>query len=650
MCGILGQVDYLSTSAWNESKFKKALSLQKHRGPDDSGVVVGEDFIFGHRRLSIIDLDSHAKQPMTSSDGEVILVFNGEIYNYQELRKDLVKKGYSFSTKSDTEVLLYSYYEHGIECIQNFIGMFAFAIFDNRTQKTFIVRDRLGVKPLYYCKIKDTITFSSEIKSILELADLDVALNIKAVSSYLSFRYPILDDTFFDSIYSLPPAHYIELTKGSFFINEYWSLVDSFKEQKVDKGEEFYLNKLQHLLESSVKYRMISDVPIGVFLSGGVDSSVITSIMANESKDPVNTFTIGFNESEFNEFSYADIIAKKYNTRHHKIIIDSADYLENLEKLIKYKDAPLSVPNEVPLYIMSKELKKNITVVLSGEGADEIFAGYGRIFRSPYDLYRIQNIDSLDLSDDEKDKLCKNFIKKYIVDSFESDVDHFHNIYSYTSLLDKKALLNSSIPLDDIENDFLDKFIYLFNEIKNETYYNKMMYVFEKIHLVGLLQRLDVSTMAASIEARVPFVDHRLVEFAFSIPFKYKIKWGKDNSKYNSRVLMSDQISEKYDTPKYILKKAFENKLPNEILYRKKVGFPVPLYNWLGGEFKKYAETILLSSAAQSRGIYNVANIEKMLNNDRVHEDHGLAMKIWMLVNLELFCMRYFNKSISFKG
>ena len=527
--------------------------------------------------------------------------------------------------------------------------MFAFAIFDNRTKKTFIVRDRLGVKPLYYCKIKDTITFSSEIKSILELADLDEALNIKAVSSYLSFRYPILNDTFFESIYSLPPAHYIELTKDSFLIKEYWSLVDRFKEQKEDKGEEFYLNKLQYLLESSVKYRMISDVPFGAFLSGGVDSSIVTSIMANESKDPVNTFTIGFDEPEFNEFSYADIIAKKYNTNHHKIVINSADYFNNLNQLIKYKDAPLSVPNEVPLYIMSKELKKYITVVLSGEGADEIFAGYGRIFRSPYDLNRIQNIDSLDLSDDEKDKFCKNFIKKYIVDSFESDVDHFHTVYSYISFPEKKELLNPLIPLDDIENDFLDKFIYLFNEIKDETYYNKMMYVFEKIHLVGLLHRLDTSTMAASIEARAPFVDHRLVEFAFSIPFKYKMKWCEDSSKYNSRILMSDQISEKYDTPKYLLKKAFENKLPNEILYRKKVGFPVPLYNWLGGEFKKYAETILLSSAAQSRGIYNVANIEKMLNNDRVHEDHGLAMKIWMLVNLELFCMRYFNKSISFK-
>ncbi len=643
MCGILGQVDYLSTSAWNESKFKKALSLQKHRGPDDSGVVVGENFIFGHRRLSIIDLDSHAKQPMTSSDGEVILVFNGEIYNYQELRKDLVKKGYSFSTKSDTEVLLYSYYEYGIECIQNFIGMFAFAIFDNRTQKTFIVRDRLGVKPLYYCKIKDTITFSSEIKSILELADLDVALNIKAVSSYLSFRYPILDDTFFDGIYSLPPAHYIELTQDSFLIKEYWSLVDRFKEQKEDKGEEFYLNKLQYLLESSVKYRMISDVPFGAFLSGGVDSSIVTSIMANESKDPVNTFTIGFDEPEFNEFSYADIIAKKYNTNHHKIVINSADYFNNLNQLIKYKDAPLSVPNEVPLYIMSKELKKYITVVLSGEGADEIFAGYGRIFRSPHDLYRIQNIDSLDLSSDEKDKLCINFIKKYIVDSFESDVDHFHTVYSYISLLDKKALLNPLIPLDDIENDFLDKFIYLFNEIKDETYYNKMMYVFEKIHLVGLLHRLDVSTMAASIEARVPFVDHRLVEFAFSIPFKYKIKWCKDSSKYNSRVLMSDQISEKYDTPKYILKKAFENKLPNEILYRKKVGFPVPLHNWFDGKFKKYAKTILLGSAAKSRKIYNIGNIKKMLNNDRLHKDHDFAMKIWMLVNLELFSQEYFD-------
>ena len=521
--------------------------------------------------------------------------------------------------------------------------MFAFAIFDNRTKKTFIVRDRLGVKPLYYCKIKDTITFSSEIKSILELADLDEALNIKAVSSYLSFRYPILNDTFFESIYSLPPAHYIELTKDSFLIKEYWSLVDRFKEQKEDKGEEFYLNKLQYLLESSVKYRMISDVPLGTFLSGGVDSSIVTSIMANESKDPVNTFTIGFDEPEFNEFSYADTIANKYNTNHHKIVINGADYFNNLKQLIKYKDAPLSVPNEVPLYIMSKELKKYITVVLSGEGADEIFAGYGRIFRSPYDLYRIQNIDSLDLSDDEKDKLCKYFIKKYIVDNFESDVDHFHSIYSYTSLLDKKAILNSSIPLDDIENDFLDKFIYLFNEIKNETYYNKMMYVFEKIHLVGLLQRLDTSTMAASIEARVPFVDHRLVEFAFSIPFKYKIKWCKDGGKYKSRVLMSNEISERYDIPKYILKKAYENELPKDILYRKKAGFPVPLHDWLGGKFRKYAKKILLSKAAKNRKIYNIDNIKKILDSDELHADHGFAMKIWMLVNLELFSREYFD-------
>ncbi|MBT5399391.1 asparagine synthase, partial [bacterium] len=369
----------------------------------------------------------------------------------------------------------------------------------------------------------------------------------------------------------------------------------------------------------------------------------VTSIMANESKDPVNTFTIGFDEPEFNEFSYADTIANKYNTNHHKIVINGADYFNNLKQLIKYKDAPLSVPNEVPLYIMSKELKKYITVVLSGEGADEIFAGYGRIFRSPYDLYRIQNIDSLDLSDDEKDKLCKYFIKKYIVDNFESDVDHFHSIYSYTSLLDKKAILNSSIPLDDIENDFLDKFIYLFNEIKNETYYNKMMYVFEKIHLVGLLQRLDTSTMAASIEARVPFVDHRLVEFAFSIPFKYKIKWCKDGGKYKSRVLMSNEISERYDIPKYILKKAYENELPKDILYRKKAGFPVPLHDWLGGKFRKYAKKILLSKAAKNRKIYNIDNIKKILDSDELHADHGFAMKIWMLVNLELFSREYFD-------
>ena len=637
MCGILGQINLGTTGDIDKIKFKKALDLQKHRGPDDSDIYMGDTFIFGHRRLSIIDLNSHAKQPMVSNDGNYVVVFNGEIYNYLEIKDELIKKGYKFRTKSDTEVLLNSFIEYGIKCIEKFIGMFAFAIYDKTKNEFYIVRDRLGVKPLYYTKENNNIIFSSEIKSILELSRQKKELNTDAISSYLSFRYPVLNDTFFKGIYSLPPAHYIKISKKGFELNEYWSLVNKFSEQKNDFGEEYYIKRLKDLLEDSVKLRMRSDVAFGAFLSGGVDSSIITALMAQNSSKPIKTFTIGFSEDGYNEFEYARIVSDIYKTDHREIILSADDYIDTMEKLIEFKCAPLSVPNEVPLYLMSKELKKYITVVLSGEGADEIFGGYGRIFRSPYDFERMKNIDNLNLTNNEKEELSKNFIKKYGVKSFSNEIEHFLNIYSYTSFKDKKKLLN--IDLEKIEKKIEEKFLNYFNEIKNETYYNKILYIFEKVHLVGLLHRLDTTTMAASVEARVPFVDHRLVEFAFTIPFKYKLKWIDERPK----TLMSDKISENFDIPKYILKKAYENELPKEILYRKKMGFPVPLNNWFGGDFNKYAKNILLSTTAKKRGLYNTSNIQKWLNSDKLIKDHSFAMKIWMLINIELFIRKYFD-------
>ena len=643
MCGILGHISLKENSSVDRSRFKVALDLQEHRGPDDSDIYEEPTFIYGHRRLSIIDLDSHARQPMISKCGNYILIFNGEIYNYQEIRDELRLKGYQFHTSSDTEVLLNAYIEYGIESIQRFIGMFAFVLYDRPQKAHYIVRDRLGIKPLFFTFDDDKLIVSSEIKSILSLDGKERELDHKAVSSYLSFRYPILDNTFFEGIRSLAPAHYLKLIDGTFEKIEYWNMTEKFKEQQTDKGERYYISRLQELLESAVTYRMRSDVPLGAFLSGGVDSSIITALMAKNSTEAVKTFTIGFDEAGFNEFRYADIIAKKYHTEHHEIILSGEDYIKTMETLIGYKDAPLSVPNEVPLYLMSKALKEHITVVLSGEGADEIFGGYGRIFRSPYDLKRIQEIELLDLSQEQKRDFSKAFFKKYLIDTFDDEIDHFMNIYSYTSFKDKETLLNDRLDLQKIETELIDKFMNYFDELKDESYYNKMMYAFEKVHVVGLLHRVDTTTMAASVEARVPFVDHRLVEFAFSLPLKYKLRWSNEQAKEDSKALMSDEISEVYDTPKYILKKAYEGILPNEVLYRKKMGFPVPLNNWFGGHFNEYAKKILLSDEAEARGIYNTEEIKNWLESDRLIKDHSFAMKIWMLVNLELFNKRHFN-------
>lgn len=643
MCGILGQISLKGSLDFDPHLFKKSLDLQSHRGPDASDFYQDERVILGHRRLSIIDLNSHATQPMISDCGSYILVFNGEIYNFEEIKKYLIEAGYIFHTNSDTEVLLNSYIEYGIDCIHKLIGMFAFAIEDKVNDVTYIVRDRLGVKPLYYYANDETIIFSSEVKSIVSLGNIRKELNLNAVSSYFSFRYPILNDTFFEGVSSLAPAHYLKIDPSGLEQVEYWRLSDKVQEQSVDKGEEFYIAKLREILESAVKYRMISDVPIGAFLSGGVDSSVITALMSMASKDPVRTFTIGFEEDGYNEFEFANLIVEKYQTNHTEITLSGGNYLETMEQLIDYKDAPLSVPNEVPLYLMSKELKKYITVVLSGEGADEIFGGYGRIFRSPYDLERIKNINQLGLSEEEKRELVEGFIRKYGVDQFEDEIDHFMNIYSYTSLETKRYLLSNSIDLQRIEDLFVNKFLTYFDELEGESYYNKMMYTFEKIHLVGLLHRVDMTTMAASVEGRVPFVDHRLVEFAFTIPLKYKLKWIGEDSLEKAKATISDAISEVYDTPKYILKKAYEGVVPNDVLYRKKMGFPVPLNDWFGGDFNKYARKLLLSERAKKRNLYRIGNIEDLLDSDRLKEDHGLAMKIWMLVNIEIFIKKNFD-------
>jgi asparagine synthase (glutamine-hydrolysing) len=636
MCGILGYI-----GAVEDQRFVDALNLQRHRGPDDWGVWREGKLNLGHRRLSIVDLSDSASQPMVVAGGNIVGVFNGEIYNYRELRRELEQAGYSFRTKGDTEVLLNGYHWLGEEIFSRLVGMFAVAIYDKRDGSVLLARDRLGIKPLYVTEIGRDFCFSSEVKSILALSDRPREIDHSAVVSYLSFRYPVRGGTFFKGIDQLDPGSFMKIERGGRRTTKrYWALSDFVAGREEDKGEEYYISALRDLVRSSVEYRMIADVPVGAYLSGGVDSSVVVSEMAQLTNSPVKTFSIGFSESDYNEFSYARLVADRYQTDHKEITLSASQYFDRLNELIRFKDAPLAVPNEVPLYLMSLELKRDITVVLSGEGADEIFGGYGRIFRSADDYSKWQswNADPTTTSPELAGKLRR----KYGAASFSGEVDHFLHLYRYTNEELRRSLLGDAVDLETEDRLLAEHFQSVFDEVPDAPYATKMMHTFERLHLPGLLQRLDTTTMAASVEGRVPFVDHRLVEFAASVPLHHKLRWKQDNGRELTRDLLGDEVSEAHDIPKYILKKSFEGALPDEVLYRRKMGFPVPLDRWFGSDFHAMATAKLANGRLVSDGIVSSDGVASLLASPDLARNHSVAMKVWMLLNLEVFVDAYF--------
>lgn len=632
MCGIL-----VNVGSVDKNKFIQALNLQKHRGPDSFGYNKIDNVSFGHRRLSIIDLSESSNQPMCNHNNRYTIVFNGEIYNFKEIREELCDLGYVFKTDGDTEVLLNAYEAFGVKALDKLIGMFAFVIYDFFTKEFFIARDRLGVKPLFYTINGEGFSFSSEVKSILFLDNFKRKLNLQAVSSYFSYRYPIKDDTFFEGINVFPSAHWMKIdSNGQKTIEKYWDFNDKLKLQKEDKGEQFYIDKLKELIVSSVKYRMVSDVPVGAYLSGGVDSSIITYELAKLNKSVVNTYTIGFSEEGYNEFSYSKIVSNLSNTNHKEILLDEKNYFGAMTDLIRIKDAPLGVPNEVALYLMSKELKKDVTVVLSGEGADEILAGYSRIFSSSEDFSLMS-----DPNLDKKSELYSKLVLKYGDNFPKTEVEHFLSLYQYCSSSFKSKLFHSKINSTKIEKELNDIFSSNFKKLQGESNLNKMLYCFEKIHLPGLLNRLDTTTMAASVEGRVPFVDHRLVEFAFSIPNHYKLKWYADKTTLDTQ--LGFEKAEVSNIPKYILKKTYENILPNEILHRKKMGFPVPLNNWFNNDFKDLAYQKIIRGYLIQNEIIDKDFFKRLIDNcEGVDNKDEIGIKIWMILNLELFLSDYF--------
>jgi len=603
MCGING---FISKNKLKDApaRIQKMNQALYHRGPDAGGIyelIPGQAYI-GQRRLSIIDLDDRANQPMLSAGRRSAIAFNGEIYNYQDLRNDL---DYPFSTTSDTEVLLAGLELHGVEWLSRCNGMFAFVLCVLEDKTLMLARDRLGIKPLYYYQDKNCFIFSSEIKGILHSGLVEARWNEDVIDEYLGNRYIREPYTFFENIYQVPAGCFLIIDRDlNVRISRYWDLPDKFNlSDTFDENEVF--EEFQNKVTESVYRRMISDVPLGTYLSGGIDSSIISAVCANRSAQALNTYTIGF--PHMNEFSYAREVADRYHTNHHEILIDNSDYFEHLKELITYKDAPLGVPNEVPLAIMSKELKKTITVVLSGEGADELMGGYGRIFRSPFDYAH-------SAAGQEKDFY-----------------DYFISIYEYVPRAIRDKYLKTGHQLRNIIDDRIR------NEFIGRPNEENVFRYFHRYHVKGLLQRVDTTTMYASVEARVPFLDHELVEFTYDkVPYELKLKWKSEAAYRQATMQNASEYSEVLDSPKYLLRRMGLELLPEEVVTRKKIGFPVPLNDWFS-MLSNMARELLKDSLW-----LRYEELDALLEDCRRNARSGQIL--WMFVNVELFRRLYFEK------
>ncbi len=601
MCGINGIYAGKAIARLDDRLEKMNHSLL-HRGPDAGGFFLENARVaLGHRRLSIIDTSHQADQPMVSNTGRWVIVFNGEIYNFWEIRKKL---NYKFKTGSDTEVILASIEEKGIDWfLQQANGMFAIALYNKANREMFILRDRLGIKPLFFYSNKNLFIFSSEIKGILNSGLVEAIFNENAVDEYLANRYVRSPYTFFEGIYQIEPGCYLKIdSEIKPEIVRYWQLPEDFN-TRIDFDEKTILDRFDKALTRAIRYRLVADVPLGTYLSGGVDSSLITAITALNKNEPVNTYTIGF--PELNEFSYSEMVANKYQTYHHKILMTIDDYLADWEKLIGFKDAPLGVPNEIPLAKMSQKLKKKITVVLSGEGADELMGGYGRIFRSPFDY---QN-------------------RKKDTDFYT----YFINLYDYVPRTMRDRLISTPKTYRNFfDNKIRDEFLKKSNE-------ENVFRFFHNYHVKGLLQRVDMTTMQTSVEARVPFLDHELIEFSYrEIPYDLKLRWNSISDGQKATRIQADSYSEVLDTPKYLLREVSKRYLPEEITKRKKVGFPVPLSEWFSSLENMAREQL------QKAGWLKSGTINELVRQSRTEPRAGQIL--WMFINIEIFRKKYFEK------
>lgn len=623
MCGICG-------ITWNDAELVKKMADQlTHRGPDQEGVFCAEDISLAHRRLSIIDLSENGRQPMANEDGTVRLACNGEIYNFQELRRELEEKGHRFRSRADSEVIVHAYEEYGVALVERLRGMFAFALYDSRGRRLLLVRDRMGIKPLYYAQCGEHLIFASEIKAILEYAGVERRVNHQALYDYLGFEFVPAPQTMFAGIHKLPAGNLLvyDYANRQPRQEQYWDL--SFAASSPRPSFADAVATLRDHLDYAVKSHLVSDVPLGVFLSGGLDSSCIVALMRRHISGPLKTFTIGYEDATFSELEYAEIVARHFQTEHQVLYLDSlnADYVE---KTLYHLDEPMTDLSTVPLYLLCKQAREQVTVCLSGEGADESFAGYDRfkasringLFRLLPSALRRGLVGAMArrLPDQPQKKGAINLLKRFVEGaSLPEDGEHLR--WQYFLGPDLEERLFTEAFCDSVDRDPFRQVRWYGQRCNATDQVNREIYLDLRFMMTdSVLMKVDRMSMASALEIRVPLLDHVLVEYLASLPGDWKLN---------------------KMTTKYIFRAALEGLLPDTIVHRGKQGYSLPVKHLLRGQLREY----MVERLHDSRLIRESMHMDYI---DTLIEEH-CAMRqnhnhtLWALLNVAIWHERFFN-------
>jgi asparagine synthase (glutamine-hydrolysing) len=629
MCGIAGKVYLDGDRAASQQLVQAMIDIIAHRGPDGQGTYVDGPASLGHRRLSIIDLRPTGAQPMCNEDRTVWITFNGEIYNYQSLREQLISQGHVFRSESDTETIVHLWEQHGVDCVQHLRGMFAFAIWDTRQRALFVARDRVGIKPLYYCRTPKALMFASELKALLVDPEVPRRMDPEVIDRFLTYFYVPGSDTLFADIKKLDPGHYLLAKDGRVITKQYWDLEYKRGEWKsIDEASE----ALSALLRQTVADHMISDVPVGFLASGGVDSTALLSYAVEQTATPIQTFTVGFDDPRVvDERPYARLASKTFGTVHHEITVSANDFGEFLPSYVWHMEEPVCEPPAIALYYVSKLARDHVKVLLSGEGGDEAFGGYPEYknylafeqmkrwcgpFRRPAGA--VLDAVGRAAGSDRLDKY-RAFVNRELPEYFYSRVSSPETYFNRTKATLYAPDFRAALRAGHSAQTTLD----LFDRAPTGHLLNRMLYVDTKSWLPDdLLVKADKMTMATSLELRVPFLDHKVLEFAASLPPDYKVK-GRQS--------------------KRVLKKTFAGRVPEKILTRRKAGFPVPYGRWLANDLRELVNDTVLSSRAVGRGYFRRAAIADVVQ--RGTAAGGASTELFALLVLELWHQRFADAS-----